>query len=254
MRDIFNIFDEMIDCINKAFPEYRVSMGYRNVPSDRPVLETAVYITADEIRERELDFVIHVYTPLSLGGSECVRTACEIYNVLYDGGLELKNVVVGAAEYNSDSQGFAVKIRGTAEDDSLEFKESEPTPEPGSEKIRCTAVIENEDGPVEYNFLADSCKINCDEIYYPIMTVFESYPYELIDGVKSRKIVLGGIGLLMMRYLTAVKSFELSIDNGRETFENCYCEKYERNSDGEFTITMRTTCGQRPQEIREDSF
>lgn len=228
--------NSMKTCISAAYPRYRVKMAYENALIDRPVLGTGVYIAADEIREGELDFVIFVYTPLSGGGSECMKTACEIYNVLYEGGLKLRNIVIGAVEYSGESQGFAVKIKGTAEDDSIQFDEPEVTPT--ISRIICNAVYEREDRTDYHSFLVLSCKVVCNDLYYPIMTVFESKPFEFLDDERNHKIVMDGVLKRDLRYLMSSRSFKLTVDNVEMTFNNCCCDKFESDSDGKYTVTI----------------
>ena len=222
--------------ILSAYPRYRVEMAYENDLLDRPVLENAVYIAADEIRGGELDFVIFVYTPLSGGGSECMKTACEVYNALYEGGLKLSGVSIGAVEYNGNSQGFTVKIKGTAEDDSIEFDEPEDTA--AVSRIICNAVYEHEDRTDYHSFLVLSCKVVCNDLYYPIMTVFESKPFEFLDDERNYKIVMDGVLKRDLRYLTSSRSFKLTVNNVEMTFNNCCCDRFESDSDGKFTVTI----------------
>ncbi len=233
---MLSVLDGMINCIRRVYPKYRVNFGYRNILSDRPVLTKAVYVTAEEVRKTELDFVICVYTPISEGGNECVKTACEIYNVLYSGGLELKNVVIGAVEYDNNSQGFVVKIKGTAEDDSLEFGEYDL--DLNGKSVNCTAEFQGENGTEMYSFRAGNCKITCNTGYYPIMTVFDGKPIEIIEGVRGYKIVLGGVSAEAVEVITDLRCFSLYIENVGGSYDKCYCEKFERSSDGEYSLTI----------------
>ena len=212
---MLSILDGMINCIRRAYPKYRVNLGYKNILSDRPVITKAVYVTAGEVRKTELDFVICVYTPISEGGNECVKTACNIYNVLYSGGLELKNISVGAVEYDNNSQGFVVKIKGTAE-------------------------FEGENGTEEYGFRAASCKITCNTGYYPIMTVFDSEPLDVIESVRGYKIVLDDVSAEAAELVSGLRCFKLFFENIGGSYEKCYCEKVERNSDGKYSLIFLT--------------
>ena len=235
---MLSILDGMINCIRRAYPKYRVNLGYKNILSDRPVITKAVYVTAGEVRKTELDFVICVYTPISEGGNECVKTACEIYNVLYSGGLELKNISVGAVEYDNNSQGFVVKIKGTAEDDSLEFGTFDP--DVNGKSVNCTAEFEGENGTEEYGFRAASCKITCNTGYYPIMTVFDSEPVDVIESVRGYKIVLDDVSAEAAEIVSGLRCFKLFFENIGGSYEKCYCEKVERNSDGKYSLIFLT--------------
>lgn len=234
---MLSVLERMKSCIKAAKPAYRVNFGYSNILSDRPVTETAVYITAEEVRKTRVDFVIHVYTPLSLGGNECIKTACEVYNILYDGSLELKNIVIGAVEFNSNSPGFTVKIKGTAEDDSLKYSLDDLDPE--ELPISCYAILKTDSGSENYQFQADSCKVFCETGHYPIMTIFEGTPTDIVKDRPKSKIVLEGVNFEAMRVLALAVDFQLFVGTVRVGFQNCRCEKYERTTREEkHTLTI----------------
>lgn len=227
----------MVSCIARAYPTYRVRLGYESGRVDRPVLKKAVYVTPGEIREKEIDFVIYIYTPVSLEGQECVKTACEVYNVLIDGGIELKGTAVGGVRYDNSSQGFVVKITGTAADDSLEYGESGGG-NVESEKIECELSYVFKNGTSSYKFTAESYRVVCTSEDYPIMTIYEKEPIEIIKGANVYKVVIEGVEFITVSMIVSGRMFNLNFSGDYLTYKMCRFDKYERNSKGSYDVTV----------------
>ena len=228
---MYSILTDMKNFLLSNYPGFKVDFGYENVTAERPVIRKALYLMPTMLSESKLEYALYVYTPVKLGGDECVRTAYVVYNNLISGGFDMENAFVGAVKYDDKSQSFAVKIVGSVQ------SEKEPVEE--AEKVNCLMTYEVFGRSFSLSFFADKYNVVCNALEYPIMTIYDSSQIDIINESKSYRLVIEGVALEeAVNTLMNHRVFELSFSNDVIVYENCKFEKYETIDSERYTVTV----------------
>lgn len=236
---MYSILTDIKNYLHSIYPGYRVDFCYEDVAAERPVVRKELYLMPTKLNESRLEFALYVYSPVKLGGDECVRTAYDVYSSLLSGGFEMVEASLGAVKYDNKSQGFLVQITGTfqREEEPVEEPVEEPIVEP--ESIDCIMTYEAFGREFSLSFSAEKYKVFCDAEEYPILTICDSSPIDIIEGRKNYRITIEGIAFdEAVGNLYNQRMYKLCFSDDNMLYEQCKFDKYEKSEENKFTVTV----------------
>ncbi len=227
---MIGVIRQMMDSINSSQTDITAEYAYRSDPVKRPVTERRACFKVNEIHSGEIIFSILVFTPLYGNGEENVDSAIEICEFLGSEGFDIYNIVIGEVSYDGNSQGFVSEIKGSI------FDGGETASLGG---ISLTAFNFSRNGSLTEDFFAEDCDYSVSESNYPIMTVFENEPFDVLPGEDEWKLRLRGVSEEHAVKLRSNGVFDLKIKNSENIFRKCRCESYNGNAFEKVDLLIR---------------
>lgn len=235
-----DILEKMIRCINCSKTDIKAEYAFKSDMLKRAVTDKTAYFKVNHINFNVVDFTIFVYTPVFEKGVGCIETSKRVCKILSEGGFDISEMTVEGVEYNGSSQGFVSKIKGSVCDNNEEFQAL------GGCLFRASGFAG--DRNLELEFSAESYEILGDMNEYPIMTILDDEPLEVLHGNGAFTIKLNGVlrkyakllsynGMFVLRFLNM-------IDTGvsaymEDVFEYCTCESVEYTAENKINLKIR---------------
>ena len=201
----------MFDKINEMISELcengiNAVLGYRHNNAQRPVKRGSAYVYPEKLECGRLYFAIDVYSPFSDDLSGCMTLAQDTARVL-SSKINAQELVISRVSYDNNSMGYVSRITANTVCDSS-----------GGVQVRFYGFKGN-DGLIVNADIFD-VKFETDFSPYPIYTIFNSAPVDVIYNKKKYTVTLkgvrGGLGSLLssygmfnMRFVSADEEFDL---------------------------------------------
>lgn len=217
------------DYLSDKLDGVKVKTAYDGVLLERPVTSPSVYVTIDDsVLSGTLDFIIYAYSPVSQGGIGCIELAEKTSHLLQEceavtiGGLSISRI-----SYNSSSNGFVIQIKGSVFDlDTV----GEP-PDGGAFSI--SAFDFAYDREMELHFMTSNVALKSVFSPYPIMTICDGIPIDVVGEGTVYKITLQNLSRDMASKLCSNGSFSMKIESGAsvEEFRKCFADSRSFDTD-----------------------
>lgn len=223
---MIEIIGQLADYLNSRLYGVTAVAAFENDYAASPLLEPKVFISAEGIRNGELDFRVSVYFPVAEGAQSCQTLAEGILSFLIedDSPVNPTAIEVGAVNWKRDALAFSVDVKGTITN---------------SEQRRCYFTADrfsNRSGVLVSCGITNYSVVRSFGIH-PIMTIFSDIPEGVTDAENVYTIVLKDVPVFYIYQLADYGTFRLKV--GGIYYNLCYCEKSEEDASGFGNVTVK---------------
>ncbi len=212
---MLDILKPIADRISALYPSLVVKEAFDSAFMSRPLTCRSVFLTLGDndftSQESAVSVLIYVYSPVKLGGEECLLLAEKISSLITEASDDIIVQSVGRVVYNSDSNAFTVKIGCGIYDNSGSFGQRE--------KYILTACNFEADAEKSISFTCRDFSVKTEASGYPILTICDSEPLSIVNRSVVHSVTL--LGVVLDEKFPKGK-FTLRIDSGES--EQIYTE------------------------------
>lgn len=221
--------ERIADYLSDNLVGVRVKTAYDGVLLERPVTSPSVYVTIDDSNlSGTLDFIIYAYSPISQGGIGCIELAEKTAHLLQEcDAVAIGGLSVSRVSYNSSSNGFVIQIKGSV----FDFDTVGEPPVGGAFSV--SAFDFAYDSEMELHFMTSNVTLKSDFSPYPIMTICDSIPVDVVGGGTVYKITLQNLSRNTASKLCSNGSFSMKIESGLsvEEYRKCFADSRSFGTD-----------------------
>lgn len=187
--------------------------GFRHDKANRPVNCSSVYVYPEKLEAGRLFIAIDVYSPFNEDLSGCMRLA-ENTSKVVSSFIDVQELSIARLAYDRNSMGYVTRITC-----STVYEEA------GGISVRFSGFKGKDE--LFINAEVFDIQLETEFLPYPIFTVFENTPADIVyDSVRytvTLKGVRGGLGNVLSSY----GIFDMSIYRGDGEFvlHKCYVKK-----------------------------
>lgn len=189
---MLDILKPLADKISEVYPSLVVKEAFDSAFMCRPLTCRSVFLTLGDndftSHESAVSVLIYVYSPVKLGGEECLLLAEKISSLISEMNDDIIVQSVGRVVYNNDSNAFTVKIGCGIYDSSGSFGQKEVI-------YRLVACDFESDEEAIISFTCRGFSVKTEASGYPILTICDSEPLSIVNRSTDHTITLSGVAL-----------------------------------------------------------
>lgn len=212
--------------LSEALTGYTVTTAFAPAAAEQPLKRNTVFVMPQSIENGRMELIVSVCVPLAAGGIGCFNEAEQVSELLKssDCPVKLDNVAVREVKYNRNDRAFTCAVSAAADKNE-------------SKRFYFRAeLFENDPGKTV------SCGISHYTIKrhfgnYPVMTIFDEIPTDIINRENVYDITLPEVPVLFIDDLAESGRFRLTV-NGM-SFDDCYCVESTDDQTKKATVVVR---------------